>query len=745
MNKVRAKSILPGEFPNGPSAPPVAAPVTTDQAEALKSRIQEALVEVRQAKQWIDDDYGEMGDRAEIEIMEAKLKSELTVINHFLATGEWSPPEGSAFNPNGTDANGNLVRDLNPGWNGDMEIRTDAQNGGGITGAGTYAGTIYIKDTNDPTRPPQIAFQLSPDAVKLEAFNRGADIIYVETYKDDAGNLQKRYWIGKEHVTRVDAQIAIDAHPLNHGVQIDLSRAYRISDRERGSGIAYGTTTGFIIVGSDYQDTINGSQGSDYILGLKDTDKLYGMGGTDTIYGDDDPYFAQARASIGLRTDLEDGDDLIDGGAGRDILEGGGGINHGYDSDPTSGPGAESKNNIQTIHAARTEAPDPTFVLGSDTRGWESREAGRGVIEIEEDTSTTGNSVLSLNIPTGYDMAFGEPMTNGRDLKITFVGHSENGAPKTFTVIVRNALGERTNSMNDPLHFKFNGNGNANIIDFHSVNFGNALTEFNGFANDDMILAPKNDLSQDGVKIDDLLNSHNRTRASDTRSRMETIVPISEEDADNIDVGFDAQNNELVVSRSSDNDSEQPVSIDSTGYDKAYAVEEGDDLLVILVKRGLDGEAPETRVIRFKNYQEFMGATDRDAKVLSWLSVGSQESGTLDPDEGQRPDAHSTIDIIPLIVNEGQSGNIIRGGEGNDFAFAADGDSIGNDVETEVSGHYSADGAPELNPNPNPTPASEPASEEAPATGGDNEGGTGESESRSEGTGESEGVDGEDN
>ncbi|MDZ4224419.1 MAG: hypothetical protein U1D33_00785, partial [bacterium] len=420
MNKIKAQTF-----------DTTAAPVSAEEAQQLKDRIQESLVEIRQAKKW--DEYMEMEDRADVEILEAKLKSSLAVINQFLATGEWSAPAGTGETTSSTTGQ---IYNPDPGWkNGPVTVRNDIRSDMGLVEGAEYAGSVYIEE--DPAQRSVIDFKLSDTTTDFRAYNRGRDIIYVETYKDAQGALQKRYWVGKNHVTDVRADIRISAHDLDHGVTIDMSRTYRISDGSHG--IEYGTVAGFNIAGSDGYDTIYGSQGNDYILGLKGNDKIYGMAGKDILYGDDDPGMAAAReqGAYGLRKDLEDGDDILDGGAGLDDIYGGGGRDYGFETDAAS-----ERHGIEEPVSSQNSPLSANAVINtSETRGWEvARSRDPNVIEIRE-TDTSGNSVLSLGMPSWAEMAFAEEQ--GNDLKITYVGATGNGPPRTAVVIVRGALAPR--------------------------------------------------------------------------------------------------------------------------------------------------------------------------------------------------------------------------------------------------------------------------------------------------------------
>ena len=88
------------------------APVTEAEALDLKKKINDSLKEITEAKDW--DSYMTMQDHADVEILEAKLKASLAVINNFLKTGQWEGPAGSAGSSgsSGQDAAGNFILDF---------------------------------------------------------------------------------------------------------------------------------------------------------------------------------------------------------------------------------------------------------------------------------------------------------------------------------------------------------------------------------------------------------------------------------------------------------------------------------------------------------------------------------------------------------------------------------------------------------------------------------------------------------
>ena len=674
---------------------PTIAPVSTQEAEALKAKVEESLAEILQARDW--DEYFDMHDRAQIEILEAKLQSTLALLDHFLATGEWIVPTGSA-GPNGTEP-GAPVQDLRPGWNGNYTLRNRLEDNSLVEGA-DYAGTIFIDDDGNPEHAIQLALQLSETATKLEAFNKGKDIIYVETYKDDAGNEKQRYWVGKNQATNVRAKISIDAHTLDHSVKIDLSRVYRISD---GSNhIPYGTVEGFVIHGSDYDDEIIGSQGVDEIQGHKGADKLFGMGGDDLIYGDDEEQWARARGSLGLSTELSDADDTIDGGAGKDTIDGGGGIDTVYTSDNDRLLRVDNP-----VEARGTTPPEESWFDKSNTNGWDWVGTTPGVVEVREtyDPATNENpNTLYLKMPDGYDMAFAEEdPENPGTLKITLVKHNENGPPETFTILVKKALSDRTDSPKDPFTLNFEGNGSANIIDFHSVNFGNNMVDIKGLGSDDMILSPETVLSEDGISFGDLLTPTEES-PRELQNILKDVVRYREEAGETLedDAGknIKAEPNsegEIEISRTGAGTDEKQLSINAKDYDKAYYLvdpKKPSDLLVVLIKKGVPGTEPQRVVIRIKDYAKFQGPQGSLRTISNWLHIDS----AADRRVRATPNQTGEIPVIPLIYKDvdgdgtAETGVIIDGGDGQDFAFHADEDFlVPGTVESHVSGSHNTE------------------------------------------------------
>lgn len=723
------------------------APVDAQQAEEMRAKLEEAIAEIRQARDL--DQYMDMNDRAQLEIMEAKLQSTLTLINHFLTTGEWGVPGlGGPNGQGGYNAAVDLIRDLNPGWNGDVNVTTQVPVGYDLSAlqdslppGAELGGFLYIQER--PGQDTNIIFQASQNTLKIEGFSHGNDIVYVETYLDEAGNEQTRYWVGRDHGIRVDVNILIDAHNLqagrlegipdvtdtSPGLIADFHRVLRISDGSHN--IQAGAVGGIAFVGSDLNDTFSGTQGDDYIRGLKGSDTLMGEGGVDIIYGDDGDWVnartnevydpAAIREQLGLRTDLPDGDDTIDGGAGWDQMDGGGGFNYGVATDSVTGPNPEGKTNIhENLPRSSSRPANSSWFVAGESEGWDNiRVENDYTVSISQtDETLTDNSELVLQMPAGYDYAYAEPDPASQGIKITFVKHVENGAPQTFVVIVRGALRERNGNLYSPFTLKIKGNGGANIIDFHTIDFGNNNFVVESVGGDDMVINPNNDLNKQGLSLYDLIGPDNRIPGSEiqTSGLVDEVVPRQGDDLEGEErqpgVFARREGNEIWIETTNDG-SEGPtnVSIDPTGYDRGYVLEdprESGDLLVVLVKESVTGGAPSVLVLRIKDYENFAGEGAEPGNYSSWLSVGpSAESGGAGEGEDGRPDQpDGGFSLIPLIAAQRgdgfEAGNIIDAGLGDDFVFEWAGDTVSG-AESGVTAYFSE--VAEINSNPDtPTP-----------------------------------------
>lgn len=649
MSDLRTKGVLAS----------LAGPISVDDARSQVEKLNATLPEIDQARKWIEE-YGDMGDHAELEILEAKIRSSLALLENYLATGIWEGPaaggegDGSVDGTLPTDPSAESLFTLTPGWNGNVIVRQDTAPGyedvNALGEGGEFQGFVYIDDDGNPATQVRLALQASATTKEIRAFNHGNDIVYVETYLDESGAEQKRFWVGIGHVTNTRAEIAIDAHTAQDKINIDFSRTLRISD---GSGLApKNTVGGFVIVGSDNDDTIVGSQGDDRIYGLKGSDFLYGMGGRDAMYGDDWNEWAQSRATMGLPTDLPDGDDTIDGGEGGDAIEGGGGINKGFKTDKAN------KTHIQHELENAGAAVERSAWLGAETRGFEIDDEIPGAVVITE--TGDGPNVLELKIPEGFSMAYATP--EGTSLKITFVKEARDGGPpQTFTITVKDALDDRRDSLASPFTLILNGNREDNIVDFHEVPFGNNNFVVRGMENLDMVLKPKMDLEEDGLTVEDLKKTSLSTR--EANGLVEKVIPDTDGDESQpwVRARLNADKEIEVTLADGDGGYSPPFTlhIDPQDFEKAYVFRDpasaadpmaSQELLIVLVKKGIDGETEETLVIRVKNFDNNFGTPGQnDADVFRWLkfehSVEPVPAGS-----SEKPELGGSIDVIPLNI-----------------------------------------------------------------------------------------------
>lgn len=725
-----------------PATVPGEAPFTKEEAEKLKAQIESALVEIQDARQY--DEYAAMQDLADVEMFQAKFKALLPILDHFIKTGEWLEiPGGSGVEGNGLDPTAEAIKDLKPGWNGDVEVRKDLappaelRRLAELQGA-EYAGTVLTQDSGDPTKEVKKVLQAEGD---VTAFNFGKDVIYLEVYKEN-GRTKKRFWIGNDDTKNVHVKILVTAHNKQEsGVKFDFHRVLRMSDGT--NGIQYGVVGGIVFLGTDKNDDIIGTQGTDVIAGLKGHDTLGGEGGMDIIYGDD-PWgeaSTRIREALRLKTDLKDGDDTLDGGAGRDVLDGGFGFDYGVDSDPITGPNKETKLRIENTLESRKEDLDQDRWLGRH-EGWEVQESRPGEVTLVENGDVMP-SYLELKMPEGYNIMSAAQLGDGTH-RYTLVKHTPGQAPTTFIINLKSfATSNRLNSLRAPTTIRIIGNGADNIIDLHEVDFGNNIFIGEGGGGNDMIMAPLTVLAKDGLTFNDLLAHPNRVSQADIeRDYVGSLVEISEDEEDDdeeeSDIRVAAGTREVVVSRRGNEDDTRPLHINSQDFDKAYVFKnphDSDDMLVVLVQQGAEGSI-RTLVVRIKDYEEFAGEGVNPDDFGRWLTIGPSASlgePASGGEDGSDPEQHGRIPIIPLIYDEHNgtrfSGSFIDGEEGRDIVFHTEDDLVVH-AESEVVGIYQPEEGPSRRaatggdtPPPADPPADPPAPEPDPEAGSGEGGG----------------------
>lgn len=696
MNNIKLNSI------------PFQAQVSQPEAQEQVKKIHQALDEMKQAEGW--EEYMEMSDVAEMQILKAKLEGALPYLEHIAATGEVPemPSGGTVDGAGNPNPFSERLRNLNPGWNGDATLSSLPIEGyeeiENLVRNAEFEGFVYIDDDGDQTTPLELAFKASATTQKIETFNRGNDIVYVETFLDESGNEQKRFYVGIDHAVNVRADIALTAHDLDHAIQIDLSRSLRISDGK--NGIPAGETNGFVIHGTDANDTILGSQGVDNIEGHKGDDTIRAFGGDDSVFGDDSETFSANRAGIGMNTELADGSDTIDGGVGNDSLQGGGGINYGFEAD------IAAKSRIHHNLRSATVSLAEDAISGETTEGWKIQQNEPGQIVFTE-TEGVGSSILDLKMPTGFDMVSGEAQPDG-SLKLNYVGITNDGKPQTFTVIIKGALRNREARLDSPFTLRINGNEKNNMIDLSSVNFGNNIFIADTKGANDMVLAPQTVLTSEGLSFQDLIGPYSRISERETTEKADSIATQE-------DVAVSTGENKILIQR---NRNPTNLHIDPQGFDKAYVTQNPDNannLYVILVKEGGEGLPSQTLLVEIENYKQY---GDDPNHLGSWLSITSNSTlggagGAISP--GERPRGGFDIPVITLRQIDKVTGSIIDAGAGDDFVFHG-GEGKVSGAESQAVGNYQTDGSALDRTTPAPAdPLNPKAKEDPPANGVDPE------------------------
>jgi hypothetical protein len=81
-----------------------------------------------------------------------------------------------------------------------------------------------------------------------------------------------------------------------------------------------GTTTTDLLSGKGGNDTLEGLAGFDTLLGGKNDDYLFGGGGNDILSGDGESITRLSNGSYRINSSAEKGNDILIGGANRDVL-----------------------------------------------------------------------------------------------------------------------------------------------------------------------------------------------------------------------------------------------------------------------------------------------------------------------------------------------------------------------------------------------------------------------------------------
>lgn len=433
----------------------------------------------------------------------AMIEAEETLLSNyetFLKTGVY---------PDGTEQDFGEIQkalsDRDAGWHdasGPIEAKqftSDKEKVGA-----NYAGTIQLENSGyDPANPNlsnMLALVAGGDFIPAEAKTVGRDI-YVKMENGDV-------WVLKEMAVRPE-DIVIYGGDLDEPLDFNASQVVRVSDGNWDPD--FGKTFGLIVYGSGEDDRIVGSQGADVIMGGSGDDKIYGVSGDDRLFGDD---FNEVGAS---GFGIDDGNDLLDGGAGIDTVKAGGG-----NEDKILHASGDSVSEHENPGATELyDQPDPASFISPAT----DAKYKDGTLVIDADDYN--NSTLTISMPPGYTIASAEPSTDNQACVVTLAGFDVNGDAHTIRVKI-NGFYDPKNSFK----FTFEGNELNNIIDFSAVVLpAGVQANINGGKGDDTLLAPTTKLDSLGVDADELGN--HTLSAADTMDeinykRQGTIIPGSD-------------------------------------------------------------------------------------------------------------------------------------------------------------------------------------------------------------------------
>ena len=202
---------------------------------------------------------------------------------------------------------GDGVLQLNMGPNADQRLNGNTEDG---------AEKFYVK-------------QHGADHVKVWAPDLGVDKDNAQKYKASSLIIAQ----GGEFNDVIDLSEVTDID-ISFEIEGDAGNDTIILTKDTAS--APGAAT---IQGGVGNDVIEGGAGNDVIFGNEGNDTIKGYGGDDIIFGDDGNI---SDKIVSASIDLIDGDDIIDGGAGLDLIFGAGGsdtIQGGADADLILGDG----------------------------------------------------------------------------------------------------------------------------------------------------------------------------------------------------------------------------------------------------------------------------------------------------------------------------------------------------------------------------------------------------------------------
>ncbi|MBI4126054.1 MAG: hypothetical protein HY465_01025 [Deltaproteobacteria bacterium] len=644
------------------------------QAE-LRRRLEEALRELSQFEQenteWLNEEQIQ-----ELGRLQVVMQAESAAID---AYSQLNGPASPAAAASAEEQLIELPPELTDGWNGlysQNNFETDrAVIEGNTARYGSYEGTIEIVMRSGP-EPTWMGFSMTDDMTDLDVESHGRDLVFTATYQDG----HKASWLVKEGTVRPEP-IVIDATRLSHGVDIDLSRAYRISDGNYNR--LPGEVTGFIVHGSEHNDTIVGSQGEDWISGYAGDDTINAQSGRDHVWGD------EWYGTAGAFNSAYGGRDTIYGGGGEDELYGGGGIDYRGRSDNPTVDNPESAVDIEnTVDDVSDGIPSGTDWFDGSS-GWSITETDHenGMVTISQTGDGGGNINIDMGNMPGYTMAFAEGDADG-SLIITFVGEDASGNQKTFKIKIEDFLMQQSRHPEDVITLNMEGSGQADIIDFSQLRgvmapVGGQVINILGRSGDDMILGAESGLLRDGLDITNLLESQRNTAAELSGIIENDLIVQSPSPEDEEEYPFSADVNghriDISAGGAYDPDRDTALQLEApAGYDRAYIMADPDDVdgenqgyYLILVKPGVNGA--ETIVIHLDSYL----ALDPDDITIAPASTGAVDYAP---------------EIIPTAISSdllNDAGYTLNGGSGNDVLFGQRGSRFnstgeeGDDTQVE--------------------------------------------------------------
>ncbi|PIR20175.1 MAG: hypothetical protein COV45_07470 [Deltaproteobacteria bacterium CG11_big_fil_rev_8_21_14_0_20_47_16] len=417
--------------------------------QELKVEVQDRIDQIHKVKEE-QSAYLSMDDTAKLEEMEALLQGSLAILDQYEKTGGSLPSSATDQSQLPDDIRSSLP-DMHVGWNGTFQM-DDSD--------GVYNHILKVVNQGADAKNG-LVFKMDDSMKSVEGSNVGKDILVTVTYKDNT----KETYLLKNQVNS-NTQITF-ASTSPDGVTMNFSQVKRINSE----------APGLFLLGGIGDDTLIGSQGKDYIDGGEGADTLYGLGGMDALQGGS-------------------GKDTLVGGGNGDTLDG------GADYDKTITGSGDHVVDEEDTSTQTTQYFDHKYLSGTD--GWSSDDKtinGQKETILVKDPSSSNNTI-HLKVPDGY-MAFGQP--DGADLVMTLQKLDDNGIP-TETSIVR-FKGVLAKDNQTHINIESGSKLHNSVIDLGGVNTGFNIVSMKKGKADDVLIAPKNELDNLGIKIDELGHS----------------------------------------------------------------------------------------------------------------------------------------------------------------------------------------------------------------------------------------------